>query len=333
MKIAIHNKTGGFSERWVAYCIQQKIEYKLVDCYSTNIIEQLSDCDALMWHHSHVNSKDVLFAQKLLSAIEHSGKVVFPNFKTAWHFDDKVAQKYLLESINAPLVKSWVFYNKNEATEWAKRTTYPKVFKLRGGSGSSNVLLAKSKFDAIKLIKQAFGKGFKQNDAISGLKERWRKYRLGKLKFIDVLKGIVRLFHETKYSKIAGYEKGYVYFQEFIPNNDSDIRVIVIDEKAFAIKRLVRDKDFRASGSGSIVYNKELFDIETIKLSFELTDKLDAQSVAFDYVYDNGKPQLVEISYGFIKEVYDPCEGYWDKDLKWHEGNFDFCGWMVEMLL
>lgn len=44
-------------------------------------------------------------------------------------------------------------------------------------------------------------------------------------------------------------------------------------------------------------------------------------------------PLIVEISYGFIAKVYDKCEGYWDKELNWHKGeNFDFCGWMVELV-
>jgi len=331
--IAIHKNDHSFSNHWIDYCKARSIPYKIVNCYSSDIINQLANCDSLMWHHSHINSKDVLFAQKLLMAVEHSGKIVFPNFKTAWHFDDKVAQKYLLEAIGAPLVNSWVFYDKNEAMLWTKRCTYPKVFKLRGGSGSSNVLLANTTNEALKLIKRAFGKGFKQRDEINGLKERWRKYQLGKLKFEDVLIGIIRIFYGTKFSKVAGNEKGYAYFQEFIPNNNYDIRVVVVDNKAFAIKRMVRKNDFRASGSGNILYKKELFDINTIKLSFELTDKIDAQCIAYDFIYDNGIPKVVEISYGFMKEGYDACEGYWDKDLNWHEGKFDFCGWMVECVV
>jgi hypothetical protein len=41
----------------------------------------------------------------------------------------------------------------------------------------------------------------------------------------------------------------------------------------------------------------------------------------------------LEISYGFVAEGYDPCEGYWDKDLTWHEGSFNPYGWMVDMMI
>src|SRR5690606_25942573 len=145
MKIAIHHRPGSFSDRWIEYCKQQGIEYKIVNCYDSNIIEQLKDCDALMWHHHHGNVKDVIAADKILFALEHAGVKVFPDFKTSWHFDDKVAQKYLLEAIGAPMVPSYVFYDKKEAIEWANKTTYPKVFKLKGGAGSANVKLVRTK--------------------------------------------------------------------------------------------------------------------------------------------------------------------------------------------
>lgn len=333
MKIAIHHKkNGSFSERWVAYCIEQNIEHKIVDCYANNIIEQLADCDALMWHHNHADPKDILFAKQLLFAKQQSNKLVFPDFNTAWHFDDKVGQKYLLEALGVNLVESYVFYSKNTALEWAQKTQYPKVFKLRGGAGSANVRLVKSKNEAIKLINTAFGKGFSQYDAFANLKERIRKYRNGLANLKDVFKGIVRLVYKPQFAQIAR-EKGYVYFQNFIADNDHDIRVVVIDKKAFAIKRMTRENDFRASGSGNILYKKELFQEKLIAESLSLAQKLNSQCLAVDYVFQETEAKIVEISYGFSITGYDPCEGYWDENLKWHEGTFNACGWMVDLIL
>lgn len=333
MKIGIHQTKGFFSERWIDYCKAEQIPYKLVNCYQDDIIKQLSDCDAMMWHFHHAGAKDFLFAKQLLYSLQASGKLTFPDYNTMWHFDDKVGQKYLLEALGAPLVPSYVFYEKEDALAWAGETNFPKVFKLRGGAGSQNVKLVKTKADARKLIRKAFGRGYSQYPAWSNLKERIRKYKKGKTSFFDVVKGFIRLGYPTRFSRISGKERGYIYFQDFIPENDSDIRVVVIDNKSFAIKRMVRDNDFRASGSGTILYDKALFDEEIIKLSFNLSDKLKSQCVAFDFVYDNKDPLLVEISYGFTPEGYDPCPGYWDKDMNWHDGLFNPYGWMVESVL
>lgn len=337
MKIGIHhrNSVGFFSERWIEYCEKNNISYKLVNAYSNDIVEQLSDCDAFMWHHSNYDYRDALFANKLLFSLQQSGKKVFPNFNTTWHFDDKVGEMYLLQSISAPIVPSYIFYTKKEALKWIEEISLPKVFKLRGGSGSSNVKLVKTKKQAKHLIKQAFEKGFSQYDRFAHLKDRYKAYKNGRDSFLGVCKSFARLFIPTEYSKMHSKEKGYVYFQDFIPNNTFDIRICVVDDKAFALKRMCRENDFRASGGGRIIYDKNQIDERCVKIAFDVNDKLKTQSIAFDFVFDeNNNPLIVEISYGFAANAYDVCEGYWTKDMQWHAGNnFDFCGWMVESLI
>ena len=333
MKIAIHQKSNDFSSKWIEYCQENNIAHKIVNCYDNDIIRQLGDCDALMWHFNQSHPKDVLFAKQLIFALQTAGKKVFPDFHTAWHFDDKVGQKYLLEAIDAPLVPTYLFYEKSKALDWIEKTDFPKVFKLRKGAGSAHVKLAETASEARKLVNKAFGSGFSQYDKIANLKDRWYKYRQGNTGLWNVVKGVLRLGKTTEFAKVAGREKGYIYFQDFIPGNDYDIRVIVIDGKAFAIKRLVRENDFRASGSGHVLYDKEHFDEDTIQLSFEVAEKVKSQCLAIDYVFKDGNPMIVELSYGFIKEVYYKCEGYWDQNLNWHPGSFDAQGWMVESLL
>lgn len=334
MKVAIHNSSSGFHSRWEDYCREQNIPVKKVDCYANDIIQQLSDCDALMWHFGQSDSKAIIVAKQILFALEHAGFKIFPDFKTAWHFDDKIGQKYLFEKLGLPIVPSYVFLSKKTALDWANSTAFPKVFKLRGGAGSANVKLVKNKKEAIQLINKGFGKGFKQYEAWSNISERWRKFRNGKTSLYNVFKGLIRLGYEPQFSKTIGRERGYVYFQDFVPGNNSDTRIIVIHDKAFALKRMVRKNDFRASGSGDFRYGQEEFDERCVQISFDATDIIQSQCAAFDFVFDENKtPLLVEVSYGFVKEVYDPCPGYWDKQLKWHEGRFNPQGWMVEGLL
>lgn len=64
VKIAIHHRKGSFSDRWIEYCIQNNIPFKLVNCFSSDIVEQVKDCDALMWHYHHAHSKDMIAAKK-----------------------------------------------------------------------------------------------------------------------------------------------------------------------------------------------------------------------------------------------------------------------------
>jgi hypothetical protein len=215
---------------------------------------------------------------------------------------------------------------------WVDTTSFPKVFKLRRGSGSDHVKLVESKKHARQLIRKAFGSGFPQYDASANLKERWRKFRLGKNSLYDVLKGVVRLGYTTNFSRVVGNEKGYAYFQDFIPNNDHDIRVNVVDGKAFAVRRNVRDGDFRASGSGYIFYEKHHFPEEMVELALDVAKRLKLQAVAFDFLQYERKYLIAELSYGFCDMTHG-CTGYWDSEMTWHEGKFREEDWMVDTLL
>ncbi len=330
MKIAIHWQGNGFNIEWRKYCEDNEIPYKLVNCYDSDIIDKIEDCEILMWHHNHANPKDVLFAKQLLVSLEIAGKVVFPDFFSTWHFDDKLGQKYLFEALNIPHVPTVVFFEKEAALNWSKRTTFPKVFKIRRGAGSGNVWLVKNKNQAVNFINRAFGSGIRQYDAFGATKDQLRKLRLGMTNFKELLKAILHIYFPIKLEKSQGNEAGYVYFQDFIPNNEFDIRVVVVGDKAFAIKRWVRENDFRASGSGIIEYDKINFDNEIIQQSFINAKKMQSYCSAFDYVYLNEKALLVEVSYGFNKLGYLKCPGYWNQKLEWVEGEFNPYGWMIE---
>jgi glutathione synthase/RimK-type ligase-like ATP-grasp enzyme len=331
--IAIHNGIGGFHPYWRTYCDENKIAYKIVNCYEDNLSDQLQGCLAILWHYTQSNPKDIVAAKKILSAAEHSGLIVFPKFYSNWHFDDKVAQKYLFEFLNIDSVRSYVFYSKNEAMIWANSTIYPKVFKLKGGAGSSNVILVKNADHAKGLIRKSFGSGHSPFNSIEYFKDNYKKWQQRKVPLIMVLKSIYRLFTKPEFVKVMGKEYGYAYFQDFIPNNTFDIKTIVIGDKVFAIKRNVRKGDFRASGSGSIEYDKSIFSNEILNRSFKFAEKLKMDCVAFDFVFLSGTPKIVEISYGFLPNAYIKCEGYWDKNLNWHKGSFNPYGWMIDLVL
>lgn len=334
MKIAIHHRKGSFSERWIEYCTEKDIPFKIVNAYDSDIVKQVEDCDVFMWHHLQNNYKDALFAKQLLYSLETTGKKVFPDFHTGWHFDDKVGQKYLLESVGAPLVPSYVFYTKKEALDWVNKTSFPKVFKLRGGAGSENVRLVHSKTEAKRLVSKAFGHGLSQYNTLSHLKDSYVKWKQGKVSFWEVCRGIAHLFIPIKDAKFHAPQNGYVYFQDFIPDNKYDIRVIVIGNKAFAIKRMCRPNDFRASGSGNIIYDSAGIDSRCVKMSFEIAAKLKTTSIATDWVCAPTNEWLVvEISYGFDMHGYDACPGYWTNDMQWHQGKFNPQGWMVDEML
>ncbi|MEX1121723.1 MAG: hypothetical protein WED82_06300, partial [Balneolales bacterium] len=320
---------------WIEYCVLNNIVFKVVNCFDSDIIDQLKDCEGLMWHWTLSDHKAVLFARQLTYSLKKAGIKVFPDESTCWHYDDKVGQKYLLEAINAPLVPSHIFYDKKKALDWISRTKFPKVFKTRNGAASRNVRLIQNKSVARKIVNKSFGKGIPGYDKVNEFKESLWKYKTNKgLKsFGRVCKYFFMLPLPKRFQPEYTNEKNYVYFQDFIPDNGYDIRVVIIRNRAFGIRRYVRDNDFRASGSGKIEHFRESIPLTCIKKAFKLSKKIGSQSIAFDFIYSGNKPLIVEISYAFAQKVYIECPGYWDRQLQWHEERFHPEYFMIQDML
>lgn len=335
MKIAIHEHTGSYSDQWIEYCNKNEVAYKIVNCYNSDIISQLDDCDGLMWHWDLNDYKAKLFARQLILSCEKKGIKVFPDVNTSWHYDDKVGQKYLLEAIEAPIVNSYVFYSKKDALTWIQQASFPKVFKLRGGASSVNVKLVKTKSIAEKLIKKAFGNGFPFTNPYNTLKDDVLKLKRNKniSNVKKAVKSCARIFIPSELRYFSPKEKGYIYFQDFVPDNNYDTRLVVIGNRCFGARRYCRENDFRASGGDRSSFEPELIDVESVKIAFEVSKKLITQSLAFDFMVEQGKHKIIEISYCFPSEIASLCKGYWDENLKWYPKPINPGYFMIEDFL
>jgi glutathione synthase/RimK-type ligase-like ATP-grasp enzyme len=332
--IAIHYTKGSFSEKWIEYCEKNNLFYKLVDCFSSDLVNELKTSKYLLWHWNHNDYKAQLCARQIIYSVERMGVKVFPNSNTCWHFDDKIGQKYLLEAINVPLIKSYVFYDKISAQNWITTVSFPKVFKLRSGAGSTNVKLVKSSLQAQKITNKMFSTGERFNRFTPLYESYWVLKRDKKLKSLfGVIKGIYRTLIPNEKLRKLSTEKNYIYAQDFIPENKYDIRVIVIGDKAFGIKRYVRSGDFRASGSGILDYDPKQIPIECLKIAFDVSEKLESQCLGFDFVFSNEEALIVEVSFAFNRKGYLDCQGYWNKNLDWIENSFNPEFFMIENLL
>lgn len=332
--LAIHSSSGPFAVAWINYCEENRIPFKRVDCFSDNIVSDLQGCSALLWHWQYTDYRAAVFARQFTLSLESIGFPVFPSSATAWHYDDKLGQKYLLEAIGAPLIPSHAFFDEQSALAWLASTKLPVVWKLRGGAGSRNVKLVRTGKEAKRIVRKSFSKGWR-SARLHPLKERiWYLRKEPSLKsLINIGRGLVRTIRPHEKYRKQSAERNYVYFQEFIANNSHDIRVIVIGDRAFAIKRMVRAGDFRASGSGMIIHDPDQIPQECVKIAFEVTNLIGSQCCAFDFVQNSTEWKIVEISYAFSLPGYAECPGYWDSSLRWHAGKFRPEYFMIEDVL
>lgn len=323
ISLAIADRPRSFSDRWIERAEALGVRYERVDPLDSNIVARLGDHDGLLWHVTHTRPADLLAGRSIIRAAEELGLVVFPSTDTCFSFDDKIAQKYQLESVGAPLARTDCFYAEDEALAWIREAEFPRVMKLRGGAGSTNVTIVRTRREAERLVRKAFRGGIAWHPLLpsdAGL-------RLTRAKARRDLVGVLLRAPRT----VAGHwrshwyqprERGYVYFQEFLPGNTYDVRVTVIGGRAFAFSRNVRRNDFRASGSGSVDYAPERIRPEHVKIAFETARKLRSQSAAFDFAFDAaGRPRILEVSFGYLaKFVYD-CPGHWTEALQFVPGH------------
>jgi hypothetical protein len=321
--IGIHDTPGGFSDHWIAYCAEKRIECRRVNCLGSDVIRQCDGLDAVLWHWRHYDRSELLAARQIIGALEQKGVLVFPNTATCGQFDDKVAQKYLLEAIGAPLIPTWVFFDRNEAMQWIGEAAWPKVFKLRCGAGSVNVRLVRSRGEAEKLCRQAFGRGFPAAGGyLADMQTRLRKVRSSKEFWEKVRRAPRRILRSFGFRRQMPRQQGYLYFQEFLPDNAFDTRITVIGDRAFGYRRMNRPNDFRASGSGNPSYEVDGINKTCVQTAFRVADRLGTQSLAFDFLLNlQQEPMIGEISYCYVASMVHACEGQWDRQGTWHAGH------------
>ena len=315
-----------YSDKWADFLRARGAEVRILDLLAPDALKQAQQCDGIMWRWTH-NPMDKQSAQHILYTIEHYLDIpVFPNSRTAWHYDEKIFQFYLLQTLQAPVPHSWLFWDKDQAIKWARTAPYPVIFKLSTGAGSSNVLKIENQKEAVDLIKRAFSRGFFP----------YRMNEFSKSSFIPRTKSqardiLYRLKDSLDYLWHANYprlhpkwwkpEYGYAYFQEFLPDNKFDTRISVIGDRIFGYRRMNRVDDFRASGSGNFDVNPNLIYRKCIEIAFQISGKGKFQSMAYDFLFKKGEPVVCEISYTFVDWMIFECPGHWDSNSNWISGN------------
>lgn len=322
--IGIHvdrcNISTDFTSRYTQILEYNNIPYCILDSSTASFWETITKLELFIfrWHHTDYHHQ---LAKSIIPIVEFEyGIKCFPDWKTCWHFDDKIIQYYLLKKHGFPVVETFVFWDKDSAMQWVEIAEFPVVFKLKGGAGSANVVLVEDKARASDLIRQMFTKGFFSGGILPYYKRGANL--LGSAKSI-LKKAAMRAMCHTDYYSSWNKHQNYVLFQRFLPRNTFDTRVTVIGARAFAFRRFCKGSDFRASGTGIHCYDPSDIDIRTVSMAFEVSKTLGFQSMCYDFLCNtDGEIQICEMSYTSKGVGVFNCPGYWDVDLKWHSGHY-----------
>lgn len=309
------------SEGYIRAAKRMDIPYRLIDCKANDVMQQLRSVDGFIWHWSHMNSWEKRIARAVIIGVQNMGKAVYPDINTCWMFDDKVYEKYLLESIGAPIIPTYLFFDEKQCERWLRHAKYPLVYKWAGGAGSTNVRLVRNFSEGNELMHKHFANIVETEFttlhhvvAVGHCNNIWEQFNLNVIENMNI--------------------RGVVLFQEFVPNNPYDVRVTTIGEKNLIFKRYVRDNDFRASGSGKIDYVVSELDVQAIKIARNITNMIQAQTMTYDFVFDqNGEFKICEMSYGFAEYAIHQAPGWYDSNLIFREERTDVFEDVLKMVV
>ncbi|MDR2054543.1 MAG: glycosyltransferase [Desulfovibrio sp.] len=299
------DKMNCYSRHWIEYFADRGHQVKIVDVRSPDIVERIRGCDGFMWRWRHYGG-DGHIAKRLLPVVEYQlGRPVFPSQATCRHFDDKAAQEFLFEAAGVPRPKTWIWFDRDKALDWLETAApFPMVLKLPTGAGSVNVLKIEDCKEARYWVHRLFEQGLFSLEKGNKAKK--------------IIKHCAHVW-QTGYAPDPGayyydFHKGYILFQQFLPDNGYDTRATVIGERCFVYRRFNRPDDFRASGSGNFCVDQSKIDPGFVHLAFDTAKKLGTQSVAIDGLYDGARHVLAEISYTYVAWMVQACHGYWRLD-------------------
>jgi len=261
---------------------QQPFKWEDVDINRYDWLDKLKNFDAILWPPGCMGIKPASHLKEKVYFLEHHiGKLVIPNFETIWHFESKAAQSYVFNYYGIPTPRTVVTFSLKDAMQLLDAEHYPLVFKTSSDAGSRGVWMVKTKRKAKCLAWRTLYTGF------------WWK----------LARRLLKLDHRDNVT----------YWQEFVPNNNCDLRITAIGDKfAVGFWRKNRPHDFRASGSGRIDYDKPLTE-DIIHFCLNTNKKLNFDSMAYDIIFRNGRFVVTEICYTYADIVIHNAAGYYER--------------------
>ena len=255
--------------RWTKYrrfLENNSFDHDIYDLHASDWIRKAEKFDLVVGFPSSTTWELTEFRRKYYVLEKFLGKRCFPSPDYVNLYEDKFLEASLAEIYDLPFIKTYTAHNEANALTLIETLQYPVVSKVNPSSGSMGVELVRTKKDARRIVKQAFS-------------------RLGRSTYSNHFR-----------------QKNYIYFQEFIPNDGHDIRVIVIGNCVFGYYRKVLDGDFRASGMNLV----EMRDIpeEAMKMALRVNECIKSPMLAVDMLHAlNGNYYVIEYSPVCLSEL------------------------------
>lgn len=241
------------------------------------------------------------FIEDILLGLRMQGAVLIPRFSFFRAHHNKVFMEILRDVIGSEAMKtirSRYYGTLEEAAAHTTDLAFPQVLKPAAGAMSTGVARVDSG-------RELLGRAAKLSRVVEPLRQ---------------LRELVRAYRHRGYARESWHRRKFVV-QDFIPGLQSDWKVLVYDKKYFALYRLVRPADFRASGSGRFTYRTDV-PREILDFAELVFHTLSVPFLSLDIAVSGNAPHLFEFqAIDFGTRTIDRAEYFFQR----HEGAWSLC--------
>lgn len=252
----------GAHPRWTKYrrlLENNTIPFGFLELDRSDWLDRARDFDVVVGVPSCEPHSVEMIRRKYEILEEHVGIQCYPSAAHVRLYEDKMLEAWICHVHGLPFAPVHISSDRTDALRMVRDLPYPVVSKQVPSSGSVGVEIVRDERRARHIVKRAFS-------------PRGRPTHLPSLR-----------------------QKNSVYFQEYIPHDGLDLRVVVVGNLAQGFYRRSLPGDFRASGMG--LYEFRDLPVDAIRLAHAVNDVVRSPLLAVDMVRaPDGSLRIVEFS-------------------------------------
>lgn len=162
VRVGIVRNSAQYHTKFVRACMELSVPFRVVDLTAADWIDGVRDsgCELFFAWPDVTTTPLAKIVKDRCDLIEHvMGLKVVPSSGERWMYEDKVRLYDWLRVHDVDHPRTWIFFDRDEAVEFARHCDLPIVFKTSFGAAASGVRIVRSRRALRSIVAQAFGPG------------------------------------------------------------------------------------------------------------------------------------------------------------------------------
>ncbi len=151
-----------YHRHYIAACRELGVSYRLLDISANDWVPQFLDarCAAfLVWPSVSIRAWREMFDERLRILEQDLRMIVYPGYHETWLYENKRRVHAWLLAKGIPHPRTWVFFERGPAQDFARTVDLPIVVKTNLGAAHSGVWIIRHRADLQRMINRAFTNG------------------------------------------------------------------------------------------------------------------------------------------------------------------------------